>query len=190
MLYDWKNNKEDALKNGITEEIILDCYSKIVMNAADGVVAHHTFRNFDRLIFEQGTLLEDCIFEDCTELQLDECQIHNCVFQRVDTIFAIDSIFVNSKFTELACEDDMVLIDLTDSKISHCSFDDIELGEESCLCSGTADSWIEYCRFTNIHTYEEEQDIFQCEKTVGKIFKRKKQLNMVDEDTCIGLFEW
>lgn len=187
MLFDWKNNKDEALENGIREEKVLTT-TYIMMNAPNKVVAHHTFRNFDKLDFEEGTLIEDCVFEDCGTISFDECRIENCSFVRVDTIFSARSNFTNSKFKELVCENDMV-ISLEDSEISHCRFEDVELREDSYLCDGIGTTWIEHSSFSNIRTSREDKEIIICEETVGKIFKRKKQFCIIDEDTCIGLSE-
>ena len=185
MIFDWKKNKEEALANGIYEkEIFTTIYIK--MKATNKVVAHHTFRNFDKLEFEEGTLIEDCVFEDCGTITFDECRIENCSFTRIDTIFSTRSNFTNSHFKELVCESDMV-ISLEDSEISHCSFEDVELREDSNLCDGVGTSWFEHSSFSNIRTSREDKEIIICEETVGKIFKRKKQFCIIDEDTCTGL---
>jgi hypothetical protein len=48
MIFDWKNGKEETLANGIYEkEIFMTTY--IMMRATNKIVAHHTFRNFDKL---------------------------------------------------------------------------------------------------------------------------------------------
>ncbi len=185
MIFDWKNSKEEALANGIYEkEIFTTIY--IMMKATNKVVAHHTFRNFEKLEFEEGTLIEDCVFEDCGTITFDECRIENCSFARIDTIFSTRSNFTNSNFRELVCENDMV-ISLEDSEISHCSFEDVELREDSYLCDGVGTSWIEHSSFSNIRTSREDKEIIICEETVGKNFKRKKQFCIIDEDTCTGL---
>lgn len=185
MIFDWKNNKQEALKNGICEEQIFSV-TRIVMKATDGVVAHHTFRNFEKLEFEEGTRIEDCVFEDCGDITFDECKVDDCSFSRIETIFSARSNFTNSQFKELVCDNDMI-ISLEDSEISHCSFDDVELREDSYLCDGVGTSWIEHSSFSNIRTSREDKEIIICEETVGKIFKKKKQFCIVDEDSCTGL---
>ena len=184
MVFDWKNNKEEALANGICEVQIFS-NTRIVMKTPNTVVSHHTFRNFDKLAFEEGTLIIDCVFEDCGSIAFDECRIDSCSFVRIDNIFSARSHFTNSKFKELACENDMI-ISLEDSEISHCSFENVELREDSYLCDGVGTSWIEYSDFSNIRTSREDKEIVICEETVGKIFKRKQQFDIVD-DTCTGL---
>ena len=82
----------------------------------------------------------------------------------------------------------MTILDLADSEISHCSFDDIEIGENSYLCDGTGATLIEYCNFSNIRTDGDIEDIFHCEETRGKVLKRKVQFSIIDEETCTGLY--
>lgn len=185
MVYDWKNNKDDALKNGIYEKKIYSVV-RITMAAENKVVAHHTFRNFEHLDFEEGTLIEDCIFENCGSISFDECRIDGCTFTHVDTIFTVHSNITNSQFKELVCDNDMI-ISLEDSEISYCNFDDIELCNDSYLCDGVGTSLIEHSSFSHIRTSREDKEIIICEETVGKIFKKKKQFCIVDQDSCTGL---
>ena len=185
MIFDWKNNKEEALANGVYEKNILSV-GLVMMKATKNVVAHHTFCNFEKLEFEEGTLIEDCIFEDCGTITFNECRIENCSFARIELIYSTDDCFSNSKFSELVCDDDTILA-LENTEITHCSFDDVELREDSYLCDGVGTSWIEHSSFSNIRTGRDDKEIIICEETVGKIFKRKEQFCIVDEETCIGL---
>ncbi len=185
MIFDWKNNKEEALANGVYEKNILSV-GLVMMKTTNKVVAHHTFRNFEKLEFEEGTLIEDCIFEDCGTITFNECRIENCSFSRIEFIYSTDDCFSNSKFSKLVCDDDM-LISLENTEITHCSFDDVELREDSYLCDGVGTAWIEHCSFSNIRTSREDKEIIISEQTVGKIFKRKEQFCIVDEETCTGL---
>ncbi len=185
MLFDWKNNKQDALENGIYEKKIYKS-TDIIMKSTNKVVAHHMFRNFKKLKLEEGTLVEDCVFVDCGGVTFDECRIEGCTFARVDTIYATDSNFNNSNFKDLVCDNDLI-ISLANSEISHCVFENVELRNEAFLCDGDSDSLIEHCSFCNIRTDREDREIINCEEIVGKIFKRKQRWNIVYEDTCTGL---
>ena len=184
MVFDWKNNKEEALANGIYEKTDFSTV-KVMMSATGKVVAHHTFRNFEKLAFEEGTLIVDCRFEDCGTIDLDACRIENCSFTRTDMIFVIQSNVTNSKFQELVCHDELV-IGLEDSQISYCSFEDVELREDSYLCSAVGACGIDNSSFSNIRTSREDKEIVICEEMVGKLFKRKKRFCIVDEATCRG----
>ena len=185
MIFDWKNNKEEAMENGIYVEEIINI-PRIVMSASEEVICGHTFRNFDTITFEEGTNIENCVFEDCGEINFNECEVDKCSFSKIDTIFAYDSNFTNSSFKELVCDNDMI-ISLEDSKISYCSFEDVELREESYLCEGVGESLIEHSSFSDIRTSREDKEIVVGEETVGKIFKYKVQISIIDEESCIGL---
>lgn len=185
MIFDWKSNKDDALQNGNSEKQIFST-TQVTMCSKNKVVSNHTFRNFDKLEFEEGMLIKDCVFEDCGNITFDECRIDNCTFKNISTIFSVRSNFTNSEFRELICDNDMI-ISLEDSEISHCSFYKVELREDSYLCDGVGTSWIEHSKFSHIRTSREDKEIIICEETVGKIFKRKKQFCIIDEQTCTGL---
>ena len=185
MIFDWNNNKEEALANGI-QDPSRSWGNYNVMKATNKVVKNHVFRNFEKLKFEEETLVVDCVFENCKTIDFDECRIENCTFTRIDTIYATQSNFTNSKFKELVCDNSMV-ISLEDSDISHCSFEDVELKDDSYLCDGVGTSWLEHCSFSNIRTSREDKEIIFCEETVGKIFKRKEKFCIIDKRTCTGL---
>lgn len=187
MIFDWKNNKEEALVSGIFEEFTISfCRTYIVVKTVDKVIAHHTFRNFEKLAFEKGTVIEGCVFEDCDAITFGKCKIENCAFSRIDTIFSSQSNFTDCKFQELVCDNGEIIV-LEDSEISHCSFENVELREGAYLCDGTSDSWIDHTAFSDVRTDREDREIIICEEKAGMIIKRKKRFCIVDEDTCTGL---
>jgi hypothetical protein len=185
MIFDWKNDKEVALANGIYKEKIYSV-TRITMKATDGVVAYHTFRNFEKLEFEDGTKIVDCVFEDCGDITFDECAIEGCTFKRVETVFLTRSSVNNCSFSELVCDNDLIL-SVEDTTIAQCRFDDVELRNNSYLCDGVGTSWVEQCNFSHIRSSRDDKEIIHCEETVGKIFKRKKEFCIVDKDSCTGL---
>lgn len=185
MVFDWKENKDEALRNGICEEQIFS-KTNIVMKAENGRVENHTFRNFPKLEFKPDTLVENCVFEDCGDITFDRCKVNGCVFQRIETIFGDNSTFSKSKFQEIFCDNDLI-ISLEDGEISHCVFEDIELRNDAYLCVGYGNPWVEYCVFNRISTTRADRELFHCEDTVGKFFKMKKEYCIVDEETCEGL---
>lgn len=71
--------------------------------------------------------------------------------------------------------------------MSFCTFKDVELTNEAYLVNGVGDVWIESCSFENISTDREDRELFFCEETVGKIFKKKVQFQIADTDSCKGL---
>lgn len=185
MIFDWKNNKEEALKNGICEERIFNV-SRLVMHAGNEEVTNHTFRNFSKLEFEDGTKVLNCTFENCERVAFDECEVDACTFHCIETIDFVRTNVKNSSFCDITCENDMV-ISLEDSKMSHCAFKDIALKNDSYLFDGTKDAWIEYCEFSQIQTSRVDREIANCEEIVGGIFKKKKRFCIIDESTCKGL---
>ena len=185
MVFDWKENKNEALRNGICEEQIFS-KTNIVMKAENGRVENHTFRNFPKLEFKPDTLVENCVFEDCGDVTFDRCKVNGCVFQRFETVFGDNSTLTDSKFQEILCDNDLI-ISLEDGEISHCVFEDIELRNDAYLCVGYGNPWVEYCVFNRISTTRADRELFHCEDTVGKFFKMKKEYCIVDEETCEGL---
>lgn len=185
MVFDWKNNKEEALANGI-KRVETFGQTQVVMTSVNGAVEGHTFRNFPELEFEDGAIITGCTFEDCGTISAYECNFHRCTFRRVEFVFSVRSKIINSKFCELICDNDM-LISLEDSELKHCTFDDIELRGDSYLCDGVGDSWIKAGRFSNIRTSRADKEIANCEETVGKVFKKKKKFCIIEEDSCTGL---
>ena len=180
MVFDWESNHEEALSNGIYEK------RDVLMRSTNRVVAHHTFRNFKKLKFEVGTLIEDCVFENCGTICFDDCRIEGCAFTRIGTVFCAYCDLNNTRFDTLLCSNDMI-IDLECSEISYCRFENVELRSGAYLCNGDADSVIEHCEFSNIRTERDDKEIFNGEEIVGTIFKRLKRFSIVREDTCTGL---
>ena len=187
MVFDWQNNREEALANGIRECRVFST-KLITMTASNNVVAHHTFRNFSKLAFEEGTLIEDCIFENCADITIDGCRVDNCTFRCVDLISFIYSNVTNSRFCDLTGGNvnDAVLL-LEDGELNHCTFENITLQNDSFLCSGSGSPWIEHCDFSKIRTSRADREIILCEEEVGMIFKHTKQFCIVDENSCTGL---
>ena len=184
MIFDWKNNKEEALANGIHEEKIYSV-TELKLKTQNGAVAHHTFRNFDDLEFEEGASIEDCIFENCGRVTVGECEVKSCIFTDVE-ILSRNSNFTDCTFNKIVCHDDCV-ISMEDGEISGCSFENIKLFEDSYLIEGFGDAWVEKCEFKDIQTERDDHEIFHMEEEAGFIIKRKKEYSFVDEGSCKGL---
>ena len=185
MIFDWNSSKPEALESGMRVHDLCG-YTLVTMKPTDGRVENHVFRNFHHLNIEEGAEIVNCVFEDCVNLSFDECKIKNCVFRRVASVELMDSEVFGTRFEKLASDNGEILI-LTDSTLSGCTFEDVALRDESYLCEGYGDAWVEDCSFKNIRTDRADRELFHCEKTRGKIFKRTKELCIVDEDSCIGL---
>ncbi len=187
MVFDWKNNKEEAKENGIYEDEV-KCleYKRIVMKTSDGAVSNHTFRNFEQLEFEEGALIENCIFEDCGDITFNESRINNCTFKNIKTISSCSDKITNSTFCDLKCSSDLI-ISLESGTISHCTFENAELRKDSLLIDGVGDSCVKNCTFKDIRTDRYDGEIIKGEDFVGKIFTKKISVDIVDKETCTGL---
>ena len=185
MVFDWKNNREEALENGIYEKHIFSG-PYIMMRADNGVVAGHTFINFEKLEFEEGTSVEDCVFENCGDITFDESKAENCIFTDVDTIFSTRSNFKNCKFKDIV-GDRGCAISMEDGEITGCSFENIKLMDEAYLIEGYGEAWVENCTFKDIQTTREDRKLFIMEEERGFIIKKKKQFCFVDDESCSGL---
>ena len=144
-----------------------------------------TFRGYPMLRIDD-LILEDCAFEDCHTVYFSDCKVNNCQFYGVETVYADRTPIEGCDFEHLRCDNDCVLC-LEDSEISFCTFNDVELTNEAYLVNGVGDVWIESCSFENISTDRSDRELFFCEETVGKIFKKKVQFCIADTESCSGL---
>lgn len=185
MIFDFKNNKAEALANGIVEK---EYFSVIepTMVVEGGVVSGHIFRNFDSLTFEEDVLIENCIFEDCGTIDFENDKVINCEFHKTGLVFTRYTEFDGCEFSHIVAEGGQV-ISLEEGLVRNCKFDDITLLNDSYVCDGVGKPWIERCTFGRISTSRRDGEIIFCENTEGKIFKRKKICNIIDEASCTGL---
>ena len=186
MVFDWKNNRDEALRNGIEEKDTVFGSIKILMSASDGEVCDCVFRNFPTLAFEDNIEIDGCTFENCGELLFEDALVKKCTFSQVEAISFIDTKVKKCVFRDMIGKENEV-ISLQDSSISQCTFENIMLFEDAYLCDGVGTTWIEECTFKNVATTREDLEITNCEETVGKVFKKKKQFCIIDEDSCTGL---
>lgn len=146
-----------------------------------------TFTDYPMLRIDDVTI-EDCIFENCHTVYFSDCKVNNCRFYGLETVYADRAPIDGCSFEHLRCDFDCVLC-LEDSEVSYCTFKDVELSNEAYLVSGVGDVWIESCSFENISTDRKDRELFFCEETVGKIFKKKVQFQIADTASCSGLDE-
>lgn len=144
-----------------------------------------TFKDYPLLRID-NLALENCVFENCHSVYLSDCKVNNCRFYGVETVYADDTTIDGCDFEHLRCDNDCVLC-LEDAKVSFCNFKDVELTNEAYLVNGAGDVWIESCSFENIRTDRQDRELFFCEETVGKIFKKKVQFCIADTASCRGL---
>lgn len=129
-------------------------------------------------------------FTDCGEVSADNGYFRNCDFIHVKTVFATSSDIDSCRFQKIRedTEDDGVII-LEDCKITHCSFDDVELRNGSYLVDGTGDTCVEYCQFTNCRTDRDDGEICRGKIETGKLRKKIIEVDILRDDTCTGLDE-
>ena len=148
-------------------------------------IAGIVFRGYPMLRMDDLTV-ENCTFENCNTVCFDDCKVNNCRFYGVETVYADRTHIDGCDFEHLRCDNDCVLC-LEDSEVSFCTFKDVKLTNEAHLINGTSDVWVESCSFEDVSTDREDRELFFCEETVGKIFKKKVQLRIVDTSSCNGL---
>ncbi len=129
-------------------------------------------------------------FTDCGHIAVDaeNGYIRNCDFTRVKAVFATLSDIDSCKFRKLKgdVEDDGIIL-LEDCKITHCSFDDVELRNGSYLIDGVGDACVEYCQFANCRTDQNDGEICRGKIETGKRGKRWIEVDILRDDTCTGL---
>lgn len=186
MVLDWKENRDFALQNGIkVNTVVFGSTPEILLEASSGIFENCTFRNFHQLHIND-ICVKGCTFEDCGTIYVDEGLISGCTFRRVSDIVVTSCDIRESHFVELRGKTEQIIA-LEDGEISHCTFDDIELRNGTYLCDAVGDVSVEHCNFTNCRTDREDRELFHCEEIRGKIFKRKKEFDIVDDGTCTGL---
>ena len=134
-----------------------------------------------------GVDISGSTFTDCKSVTADGGYFKNCDFIRVKGISALDSDIENCRFQKIRgdVEDDGVVF-LDDGKVTHCSFDDVELRNSSYLIKGFGNSCVECCQFTNCRTDREDLAICHGEVETGKLRKRWVEVDILDESTCSG----
>jgi hypothetical protein len=63
------------------------------------------------------------------------------------------------------------------------------LENNSYLCDAVGDVYVSACKFSRIRTDRKDKKLFHCVETVGRFYKRKKEFDILDEESCTGL-EW
>ena len=188
MIFDWKNNKKEALKNGIVMEQILGV-TRIIMKTSDGAVSHHTFRNFSKLEFEDDSRIEQCMFEDCGEISACDGIFQACEFHHVDSIFGHYTDFINCHFQNCSSIGPLLTIDSTGG-VDECVFENITAqGEDGYIIFSVYNKKsdvkeIKNCKFIHWHTENPDNDISYCEYHSPFIFGKPKYINNIHYESC------
>lgn len=166
------------------------CGVKIVdgfLTAEVRLVRGVTFCNFPR-ITAIDLDFQNCAFEDCDQISFTGGQVENCRFHRLETLYLENANLQDCTLRHL-WTDNHCVIRLEDGSINGCVFNDVRLENNSYLCDAVGDVYVSSCKFKHIRTDRRDKNVFHCADTVGRIFKRKRERNIVDEESCSGL-EW
>lgn len=175
-------------KNGIVGEN--PCGIKVkdgLVTAVGHTVEEVTFCNFPILTALDLEFI-NCVFENCTQVSINCGQVKNCRFHRLETLYLENCDLMDCTFRHLYT-DQHCIICLEDGSISGCTFKDVKLENEAVLCEAVGDVWVGNCHFSGVRMDRKDKMLFRYIKTVGKLFKRKKEISILDEGSCTGL-EW
>ena len=146
-----------------------------------------TFCNFPRITAISYDF-KNCAFENCNQLSFSSGQLEACRFHRLETIYLENSNLQDCELRHLWTNHHCVIC-LEDGSISGCTFKDVRLENNSYLCDAVGDVWVGKCKFSCIRTDRKDKKLFRCVDTVGRFFKRKKEFDILDEESCTGL-DW
>lgn len=186
MIFDYENDREAALDNGILEK---NRYGEIGYDGAHRV-KKGVFRNFPSIRFEEVSFTE-CTFENCGVLNFDDCEVVGCTFENVKEVNGNGTDFTDSTFKNSQAEESFLSID-TRGKVDGCTFDSIAChGEEgfivSTICNNRDDIRdVTNCNFTNCSVENDEEGY--CQARYFKAFSSYKTIAIdnMDYDTCTG----
>jgi len=122
-------------------------------------------------------------FKDCEGISATDGHIENCNFSRVKHVMAVRANIDNCKFQQLESDaEDEGIIFVEDSKVTQCTFDNVDLRNNSYLIEGVGDSSIEDCQFTDCRTDREDAEL--CRMEQGKAYIQEEAKKSVP----MGLF--
>ena len=140
---------------------------------------------FEDCSFIKCATLESCIFLHCRMITASDGGILHCKFDQVNKVYSYGDIS-HCQFANISCDQDTV-ITLEDGTISYCTFDGVDLRNGAYLIEATGDVWIEYSDFKNCHTDRMDGELIHCEEVSGRIVKKRKEFDIVDNSTCTGI---
>jgi len=180
-IIDWNDGREKLLANGVSvqktfgeEEWVLERQEKCLV------------RNFPRIVVKNAHLI-DCMFENCDTVKLEEGTAVRCVFSKDRTIWLDDMKVYDCEFRDLHTSEKGSIIDMEDSTVSGCHFCDIRVEDDNYLIDGIGDCTVEKCDFERVRSRRGDGALFFCQEFVGKLFRRLREYDMVDRDSCSGL---
>lgn len=144
--------------------------------------------SFTGCLYIDGSEIRDSTFTDCKDIIANSGYIRNCNFIHVNSVQALAADVDSCHFRRIENDSEYGgCIYIEDCKITHCSFDDVELRNGSYLIEGVGDTCVEYCQFTNCRTTRDDLEICHSEIETGKLRKRKVEVDILRDDTCTGL---
>lgn len=212
-IFDWKKDKDFVLANGVSideegRQVLSSGKNKIneylakhlpQVRVRENEFKNCVFRNFSNIVVEdiafcncvfenceeinvQDGGAADCTFEDCGKITLQKCNASRCNFKKINSLFAVSGMFSDSVFSKLKSDSNNILA-FESIVMRDCTFDDIELRNDSWLCSVDGRCWIIYCSFNNCRTSRKDLKLFHGEENGKEI----SQSFVVSEDRCKGL---
>lgn len=180
LLFEWKNKRVNDNQDGIAIE-------NGYVRCPEDYVAKAVFRNFPKLEFNNIRLI-NCVFVNCDYIQIDDGLLMDCSFNRINSLFACRSDIVHCKFEHLKCDSDF-LITMEDCEMTQCLFRDVELRNDAYLCEGVDKVEVKNCVFRDCSTTRGDRKMFHGIRLGKGLFKRKAEIEILDERTCKGLHQ-
>ena len=137
----------------------------------------------------ESEIISGSTFTDCGSISVNSetGYIRNCDFVHVQFVYSAFADITDCRFQKLEnSSKDEGMINVEDSTVAHCSFDDVELRNGSYLIEGVGNASIEFCKFTNCRTDRENMAICCGKVLTGKIQKRWIEVDILDENSCTG----
>lgn len=103
-------------------------------------------------------------FTDCKSITANSGCFKNCNFVHVGNVSALSSDVDSCRFQNIennAEDEGIVFID--DSKITQCTFENVDLQNNSYLIEGGGDSSVDDCQFIDCRTDREDSELCHCE---------------------------
>ena len=109
--------------------------------------------------------ITDSTFTDCKSITANSGWFRNCDFIHIGDVSALSADVNNCRFQNIENDTEGEgVVFLEDSKIANCSFNGVDLRNNSYLIRGIGDSSVEDCQFTDCLTDREDLELCQIEQ--------------------------
>ncbi len=186
MIIDRKENKEVSFLNGVRTEGV--CGQTVF--SAEKVVRGMTFCQFPRMRVE-GIIFEECLFEDCRNIELEECQVKGCIFKKVDGIQSVRTEMIGCRFENSCSVGPFLTMD--SGRIEECEFDTVSaLGSDGYIIDSVYGKkreveMIRECSFAHCRVENEDGKLCCCSYFKPFSSIRTAEIDNVDYATCRGV---